>query len=210
MKTNISILLVIVLLVSACNVPPVIPAATFDYVPIGAEYRVAGTAELFDKAGGKKQVHERASELWGKAVYYNVDQSTTVRAIAQEDDWVNIAIINPEYQSKIHMVWLRINYLIAKKYDAEGVEIISEDEVLWRKETVQYKSFITRALNKTLRDNSRCERMDLAGVYISQHKGTKGHPVFWVACYDADQIPFNVFFCQSKLGDMVIFVSPST
>lgn len=80
----------------------------------------------------------------------------------------------------------------------QAAETYQEKDIYWDKHTKPYKSMLVKYLNKLHASNPECAIMDPGTVSMSQSKGTKTNPMFFVMCGKGSTL-HNVFFSKSDI-----------
>lgn len=168
----------------------------------GVEYGIAGSRINVRKGPGtnyEKIVNQKATSTLGKTHYIQIDNSVTVLEACRKGDWSFIQVISPDWLRDSHQGWVASRFLRGQLRDAAGVQVFTEQDFIWDKNTSPYKDIIVPAVNKIHRENSRCKEIDPSSAYISGTKSSPGKPVFFVTCgYGAKA--FNVWFSKDDLG----------
>ncbi len=95
-------------------------------------------------------------------------------------------------------------FLRGQMRDAAGVQVFTEEDFIWDKNTSPYKDIIVAAVNKIHRENSRCKEIDPSSAYLSGSKSSPGKPVFFVTCGSGAKA-FNVWFSKDDLDSEKAF-----
>jgi hypothetical protein len=147
---------------------------------------------------GPKKVNEKSTAAFGKTQYQSIDSSETVRELCRQGDWSEIQVIDPSWLSDVNG-WVLSRALRTFETDSTGKRVYVESYFYWDDDTKPYKSIVVKGVNKVLRENENCAKVDTGTASRSGERGTKSDPVFFVTCYDKTDRPFNVWFSASDV-----------
>lgn len=170
-------------------------------VTTGKSYKVSG--EDIDVRHGpsiefSKIVNQKASRILKSTHYISIDSSVTVLEECSQGKWSKIRVTNPDYFSQSHQGWVPSSVLRGKKVDSSGTEIFTAEDFIFDNKTRPYKSILIAGVNRIHRENAGCKDIDPSSAYISDSRGSKSDPVFFVTCGKGAKV-FNVFFSKSDV-----------
>ncbi len=173
----------------------------------GVEYGITGSSINVRKGPGtnyEKIVNQKATSALGKTYYVQIDHTVTVLEVCRKGDWSFIEVVNPDWLRDSHRGWVASRFLRGQMRDAAGVQVFTEEDFIWDKNTSPYKDIIVAAVNKIHRENSRCKEIDPSSAYLSGSKSSPGKPVFFVTCGSGAKA-FNVWFSKDDLDPKKVF-----
>lgn len=156
-------------------------------------YVRAGPGEKFDKI-----INQKATSILKRTEYITIDNSVKVNEECTQSGWSKISVIELDWLRESHKGWVPSKALRDQKIDSSGTEVFTEKDFHWDQKTSPYKQIIIAGVNKIHRENSRCKDIDPSSVYISNSKGAKEDPVFFVTCGKGAGA-FNVYFSKSEV-----------
>ena len=171
-------------------------------IKTGKTYKIDGSNINVRKGPGTnfdKIINQKASSILKRTHYIAIDKSVTVYEECSQGAWSKIRVTDPDWLSQSHRGWVASRFLRNKKMDSSGIEIFTEADFLFDKNTRQHKNIIMAGVNKIHRENKRCKKIDPSSAYISSSKGSKANPVFFVTCGKGHKV-FNVFFSKSDIA----------
>ncbi|BET59162.1 hypothetical protein [Geobacter sp. 60473] len=167
----------------------------------GQTYKVTGSDISIRKGPGKKfdkLINQKATSILKRTQYTTIDNSVTVYEECTQGGWSFVKVTEPDWLRESHIGWVQSTALRKPKKEASGAQIFTDADFTWDKKTSTYKSVIIAGVNKIHRDNPRCKDIDPSSTYMSNSKGTKSDPVFFVTCGKGANA-FNVFFAKSDI-----------
>ena len=136
--------------------------------------------------------NEKASSITGETQYRKLDNTVTVKQLCRQSEWSEVRIVEPSWLTKVKG-WVPNTVLREIERDDSGRRLIVEEDIYWDEETSQFRTEIVAILNRIVRENARCEKIDMGAVSKSPSRSKPGEPVFFVTCNDGADA-FNVWF----------------
>jgi hypothetical protein len=136
--------------------------------------------------------NEKASRVFGKDHYHQIDRSTTVRRLCAQPEWTEIQIQSPEWLTHVKG-WVPNEALREIERTESGKRIYVENDFRWDKDTSQFKPQILAVVNNISRENDNCSHIETATLAKSPSRSKPGDPAFFVTC-GAGKDVFNVWF----------------
>lgn len=162
-------------------------------IATGDEVTVSKMLDLRDtpSASGKKIVNEKATEILRSTQYHGVDQTTRLTELCRQKSWSKIRIVEPDWLN--HVVgWVPVSALRQIQRDAGGTRKYVEADFMWDRHTTPYKAKLVAAVNRIVKENSRCPSVETSSIAKSDSRSSPGKPMFYVTCQGSQ--PFNVWF----------------
>lgn len=78
--------------------------------------------------------------------------------------------------------------------------VFNENDFTWDKNTAPYKEILINQVNMLQYNNKLCRDMEPGTLSMSNTKGTKDDPVFFITCGKGAEIQ-NVFFSKSTVEE---------
>ena len=171
---------------------------------------VTGSHDLHElpDLNASKTKNDGASNLWGRTIYYHINNSMTVRRVCAQKDWTEVRIVTPDTLTHLHG-WVRNTSLREIQYNATGDRIFVEEDFHWDDDTAEFKPQIVAVVNRIARENKNCDPIDRSSVTKSPSRGTPDDPVFFVTCGRGGNV-FNVWFrpADADLGTQFVAREP--
>lgn len=142
-------------------------------------------------ANGRKIVNEKATEILRETQYHVVDQTTRLTELCRQKSWSKIRIVEPDWLNFV-VGWVPVSALRQIQRDSSGTRKYVEDDFMWDKHTTPYKTKLVAAVNRIVKENSRCPSVETSSLAKSDSRSGPGKPMFYVTCQGSQ--PFNVWF----------------
>jgi hypothetical protein len=99
-------------------------------------------------------INEKATRIMKYAQYHSIDSSTRVQIQCEKDDWVRVAITEPEWLAHVKG-WTKREYLLPPRTPGE-IRIYTKDDIPSDKNTKDHKEAIVEAINKIHKEHPKC------------------------------------------------------
>ena len=136
-----------------------------------------GPGEEYDKL-----INKKATEIFEKTQYANVDHSVKIKITEQKGNWSKIRVVEPDWLINTHIGWIPSKYIIEENRDAEILlEALSENFLISLLENINNKEFVKGqmdSINFTEKYN---------GIYVS-NKIEGGKNVHWIDIISVTEI----------------------
>lgn len=162
-------------------------------IATGDEVTVSKMLDLREtpSASGKKIVNEKATEILRTTQYHGVDQTTRLTELCRQKSWSKIRIVEPDWLN--HVVgWVPVSALRQIQRDSSGTRKYVAEDFMWDRHTTPYKAKLVNAVNRIVKENSRCPSVETSSLAKSDSRSSPGKPMFYVTCQGSQ--PFNVWF----------------
>ncbi|WP_313392062.1 hypothetical protein [Sphingobium yanoikuyae] len=162
-------------------------------IATGDEVTVSKSIDLRETpdASGKRIVNEKATEIFKETQYHGVDQSTRLTELCRQKSWSKIRIVEPDWLN--HVVgWVPVSALRQIQRDSSGTRKYVAEDFMWDRHTTPYKAKLVNAVNRIVKENSRCPSVETSSLAKSDSRSSPGKPMFYVTCQGSQ--PFNVWF----------------
>jgi hypothetical protein len=154
---------------------------------------IIGDADVLDAPNGKRIINQKATAALHKTFYQSVDHTEVLKELCRTKGWAKVQVTEPSELA--HVVgWVRTSALRQLQSDTNGARIYTEDDFSWDGKAARYKKQLTAGVNRILRENANCARVDPGTLYESGDRSKPGKPVFFITCYSGADQPFNVWF----------------
>lgn len=164
------------------------------------EFSVKGSVDLRSKPSNSadKIVNEKASSILHTTEYQQVDYSERLREVCRQKDWSRIQVLEPDWLTHV-TGWVPVKALRAIQRDSSGKRTYVESDFAWDRGSEAFKRNLVAAVNRIVRDNGRCPKVDPGTLSRSGPRSKPGKPVFYITCQGEQ--PFNVWFEPSDAAD---------
>lgn len=130
--------------------------------------------------------------------YHQVDESTTVDAFCEHDEWAFVQISTPEWLNHV-AGWIPKKSLRTIIKNKNGITVYTEEDILWDSTTDHNKKQFVAAINYLHQHNQICEKEILTDTLTeSPTKSTYGHSVYFVTCGSLPNLA-NIFFDEDDM-----------
>ncbi len=156
------------------------------------EVTITGTSDLYDAPEGKRIVNAEATAVSTKTQYQSVDHTERLEETCRGKGWSQVRVLEPDWLTDV-IGWIPTSKIRAIKRDEAGARRYVAADFYWDSTTSGKKQEIVEAVNRALRHNSECRRIDPGTLSTSPSRSKPGRTIYYVTCTEPNGT-HNIWF----------------